>query len=82
MHENSCLIEAFDISDEKILNIIRSLNPSKAHGWDGISIKMIKLSNASLVVPLKIISTNCLGQGIFPEIWKCANVVKVHKKNK
>ena len=42
---------------------------------------MIKLSDASLVIPLKIIFTNSLRQGVFPEIWKCANVVPVHKKN-
>ena len=77
----SSMINDFDISEEKILNIIRSLNPNKAHGWDEISIRMIKLSDASLVTPLKIIFTNCLRQGVFPEIWKCANVVPVHKKN-
>ena len=42
---------------------------------------MIKLSDVSLVTPLKIIFTNCLSQGVFPGIWKCANVVPVHKKN-
>ena len=77
----STLIDNFVISEEKILNIIRSLNPNKAHGWDEISIRMIKLSDASLVTPLKIIFANCLKCGVFPEIWKCANVVPVHKKN-
>ena len=78
---NPILINDFVISDEKILKIIRSLNPNKAHGWDEISIRMIKLSDVALVTPLKIIFTNCLGRGVFPEIWKCANVVPVHKKN-
>ena len=77
----SSLISEFPISDEKILNIIRSLNPNKAHGWDGISVRMIKLSDAALVVPLKIIFENCLRCGVFPDIWKYANVVPVHKKN-
>ena len=40
----STQIEEFAISEEKILKIIRSLNPNKAHGWDGISTRMIKLS--------------------------------------
>ena len=75
------LINDFNISEEKILNIIRSLNPNKAHGWDEISIRMIKISDVSLLTPLKIIFTNCLRQGVFPKIWKCANVVPVHKKN-
>ena len=42
---------------------------------------MIKLSDAALVPLLKIIFTNCLKRGIFPQIWKHANVVPVHKKN-
>ena len=71
----------FTISDEKILEIIRSLNPNKAHGWDDISIRMIKLCDKSLLLPLRKIFENCLKQGIFPEIWKSANVVPVHKKN-
>ena len=75
------LISEFSISDEKILNIIRSLNPNKAHGWDEISVRIIKLSDAALITPLKIIFTNCLRRGLFPEIWKYANVVPVHKKN-
>ena len=75
------LISDFFISDEKILKIIRSLNSNKAHGWDEISVRMIKLSDAALVIPLKIIFTNCLRCGLFPEIWKYANVVPVHKKN-
>ena len=71
----------FSISDEKILTIIRELNPNKAHGWDEISVRMIKMCNVSLVKPLKLIFENCLSQGIFPEMWKRANIVPVHKKN-
>ena len=78
---NYALINDVAISEEKILAIIRSLNPNKAHGWDEISIRMIKLSDASLVTPLKIIFTNCLRNGVFPEVWKFANVVPVYKKN-
>ena len=46
-----------------------------------IAVFAIKLSDAALVVPLRIIFTNCLRCGVFPQIWKCANVVPVHKKN-
>ena len=68
----------FHISDEKILKIIRSLNPNKAHGWDVISGRMIKICDWTLVVPLKLIFEACLVHGIFPETWKRANVVSVH----
>ena len=75
------LINDFIISDEKILKIIRSLNSNKAHGCDVISVRMIKLSDAALVAPLRIIFTNCLRCGVFPQIWKSANVVPAHKRN-
>ena len=69
------------ISDEKLLKIIRSLNPKKAHGWDGISVRMIKICDSSLLVPLKMIFHSCMIHGSFPEAWKRANVVPIHKKN-
>ena len=78
---NSTLIDDFVISERKVLNIIKTLNPNKAHGCDEISIGMIRMSNISLVTTLKIMFTNGLKRGVFPAIWKCANVVPVHKKN-
>ena len=78
---NATLLTDFHVSDENILKIIRSLNPNKAHGWDEISVRMIKMCDSALVVPLKIIFMSCLRDGTFPDIWKHANVVPVHKKN-
>ena len=42
---------------------------------------MIKMCDESLIVPLKVIFENCLHRGIFPETWKRANAVPIHKKN-
>ena len=75
------IISDFVISDEKMLNIIRALNPNKPHGWDEISVRMIKFSDVASLNPLKIIFTNCLRRGRFPKIWKYANVVPVREKN-
>ena len=75
-------LNEFTISDQKILKVIRSLNPNKAHGWDDISIRMIKLCDDAPLLPRRLIFENCLSQGTFPEMWKNANVVPVHKKNK
>ena len=79
VQDNICI--DFVISSEKILSIIRTLNPDKAHGWDDISVRMIKLCDKALVFPLKLIFENFLRQGLFPEKWKKVNVVLVHKKN-
>ena len=41
---------------------------------------MIKICSESLTVPLRIIFKQSLKEDRFPEIWKKANVVPVHKK--
>ena len=60
--------------------IIKTLHSSKAHGYDNLSIKMIKLCEKSITIPLKLIFEESLKFGVFPEIWKKANVVPAHKK--
>ena len=67
-------------SELGILSIIGSLNSNKAHGWDGISIRMIKICDETISLPLKIIFDTAFKSGSFPDKWKRANVVPVHKK--
>ena len=45
-----------------------------------ISIRMLKLCEDSIWKPLELIFKNCLKEGIFPNEWKKANVVPIHKK--
>ena len=45
-----------------------------------MSIKMIKICSESVAIPLKITFDEPLQKGIFPEIWKKANVVPIYKK--
>ena len=45
-----------------------------------MSTKMIKICSESVAIPLKIIFDESLQKGIFPEIWKKANVVPIYKK--
>ena len=73
-------IKSFQVTENEILAIIKALDPNKAHGFDNISIKMIKICSQSLILPLKIIFEHSLKKGKFRKIWKKANVVLVHKK--
>ena len=45
----------FDIDCGKTLTLINGLNPHKAHGHDGISIRMVKLYNLTITKLLSII---------------------------
>ena len=68
-------------TSDDICKIIKNLNLNKAHGHNGISIKMIQLCGNTLTNPLLIIFKNALTSGTFPDSWKKGNVVPVHKKS-
>ena len=74
------LLSNIEITGEKILHIIGLLDPKKAHGWDDLSINMLKLCDIEIVKPLYLIYMKCLEIGRFPSSWKKANVLPIHKK--
>ena len=49
---------SLDFNEEEILKIIRALNTYKAHGYDDISISIIKICDKSLTKPLIILFKN------------------------
>ena len=80
-YKTNTRIDTVTFSEHNILSIIRSLNQNKAHGWDNVSTRMIKICDDSIILPLAIIFKTALNSGIYPEQWKKANVVPVHKKD-
>ena len=59
---------------------MQGLNSNKAHGHDGRSIRVLKLCGPSIIKPLSLVLSNFLGYEVFPNDWKKANVILVHKK--
>ena len=49
------ILTSFDIKDDDILPITKNLNVNKAHGWDQLSVRMIKTYGDSITFPLKLI---------------------------
>ena len=74
------LLSTIHFTSVNILKIIKNLDPNKAHGHDMISIRMIKICDASICKPLELIFRSCLENGKFPTEWKKVNVVPAHKK--
>ena len=74
------LLQSFEIDREKVTSLIRELDTTKAHGCDDISISMIKICDTSIVEPLCLIFEKSLETGVYPSMWKKANIVPVHKK--
>ena len=67
-------LNIFSIKKEGTASIIKSLNPTKAHGFESISVCMIQLC------PSVQIFKASLTQGVFPDTWKMVNIIPVHKK--
>ena len=47
-------MNSFKVTESNILSIITSLDSNKAHGYDNLSIRMIKMCSESIILPLKI----------------------------
>ena len=73
-------LQSFDLNEDKILKIIRALNVNKAHGHDGISIRMIKICDKSILKPLLTLFQNSIKLSCYPDIWKKPNFILAHKK--
>ena len=63
-----------------ICKIIKFLDVNKAHGHDGISVRMIKMCDESMVQPVSLIFRGCIDTGVYPDTWKKSSTVPVHKK--
>ena len=59
-------LSTVEFSTYNILKIIRNLKPNKTHGHDMISIRMLKICDESIYIPLGIIFRPCLHNGKFP----------------
>ena len=74
------VLENIESNPSKVFKIVRSLDSNKAHGWDSLSMSMIKICDAEIVISLCLIYEKCLATEKFLEIWKKANVLPIHKK--
>ena len=73
IYKTNTRIHCFCVTNKDILSIINSLNYTKAQRYDNISIKIIKICNKFVTIPLKI---------IFEEsgLWKKGNIIPAHQK--
>ena len=70
----------FIINSHDVFHILKSLNPSKAVGPDGIHGKILKRCARSLAYPLSTLFNLSFSTGCIPSDWKLASIVPVHKK--
>ena len=71
-------LSSLKINEDDIKSILKSLSSNKSHGWDKLSIKMIKMCNKTFVYPLKLNFKASIQEGPFPD---CCTYSKKESKN-
>ena len=69
-----------NITEELVLNALKSLNASKSPGPDSIHPRILKESAEVIALPLSLIFRSSLSSGMIPEKWKWAHITPVFKK--
>ena len=78
---NESILDEIMVTIEDVKDQLKTLDTSKAFGPDNISPKFLK-EGASILAPiLQSLFNKCLQQSVFPDIWKRANVIPIHKKD-
>lgn len=81
LSNNSQCLTAPVIDKDTIFKKLKNIDCSKGHGPDGIPPIFISSCASELVEPLWLIYNKSLATGIFPEDWKTAKVVPIHKSD-
>ena len=68
------------IFESEIKDLIRCLNPKKASGPDSINHRIFIGVADQASKPLAILFNRSLFEGVFPNLWKMANVIPTYKK--
>ncbi len=74
-------IDNISTSTQEINILLKNVDVSKACGYDGIGNKILKICADYITNPLCHIINESLSQGVFPSMWKFANVIPIFKKN-
>jgi hypothetical protein len=65
----------------EVAKILQSLDLGKAHGVDGVSVRLLKETSESISVPLSCLFNESFNKSSVPSAWKKANVSPIHKKD-
>ena len=75
------VLDSITASEQEVYDLIQSLDSTKSTGHDGISVKILKGAGKAIVPSLTLLINLCLKEKVFPDEWKKANVLPLHKKD-
>ena len=64
---------------EEVVELLSSLDTTKASGPDNISARMLKETARSIAPSVTKLFNHCLRNGTLPHMWKCSHVVPIPK---
>ncbi len=80
-NDNMPTLTGLHINEIDVEEMLSELNCNKATGFDGISPRLLKEGSKPLAKPLSRLFNLSLESAKFPDPWKLANVLPMHKKN-
>lgn len=80
-HTSVPTLGVIETSEREVLRILNSLDANKSTGPDKIPVKILKLSALIIAEPLSKLFNKSLSTGIYPSIFKQANVKPIFKNN-
>lgn len=81
LKKGSLSLKNIEISDSAVKKILSLMKPSSCPDIYGISPNALKLCPEILCVPLTLVIQKALAEEKFPQPWKTARVIPVHKKD-
>ena len=73
-------LETVEFTAEKVEKKLKELKPTAAPGPDKIWARVAHDLATELSIPLAMIYTKCMEEGVVPDEWKLANVTPIYKK--
>ena len=80
MSNRTCSLSLKACHPDEILEIINNLKSTKSCGLDNIDSYIIKLAKHELLPAITHIVNLSIEERKFPQMWKCAKVIPLHKK--
>ena len=82
MAGRSCSFKLAAVHPEEVEKIISKLKNSSSFGLDLIDTKIIKLIKQEIVPALTHVINLSISSKKFPDCWKSAKIIPLHKKEK
>jgi hypothetical protein len=73
-------LENVVVKDQDVRDVLSTINVNKAYGPDNMSPRLLKEAGTSIVKVLARLFNLSLAKGIFPALWKKANMLPIYKK--